>query len=420
MQIRTTTMQRYKTKWGIAAAVFMTLAVTSALTFVVGATHWSQADLVVDEDGKGTVNNCNSDTPTPHMTVSSAVAAASAGDTIKVCPGAYAEDVTLDKEVTLRGAKADDSVKYRTFGSSGESTLTGQVTVQAADVKVEGFSLTNPDKGASVIVKNAGNDAAVKENIIKTVGGSAFVGAATGIYLERGPDNVKVSENMISDVKSQTASVHAVFVGDSVSTDPSLNTRVNGNIVTDLTSATRGAYGILVNNGSSTNVVATGYTEVKITDNKIKNLSGDWTHAIGLEGETPNAEVISNTISDLTDSNPAPNPDAAAVFFESNPFFFTASVNQNSLKVGDDESGIALHPTLAALYPSLKVDGECNWWGEGNGPSAIATGDGAMVGANVDYQPWLKSANIGKGCDSKSHHGHYGDWGKHDDHWHND
>lgn len=423
MHIRTTTMQKDKTKWGIAAAVFATLAVTSTLAFAVHATNWSpQADLVVDDDGKATVGNCNSDTSTPHATVSSAVAAVDAGDTIKVCPGTYNEDVVLDKEVTLKGAKTNDSVKNRTFGSASESTINGLVTIQAADVKVDGFSLTNPNEGAGVIVRNAGNDATVKNNIVKTIGSNTFGSPVSGIYLERGPDGVEVTDNMISDVQSQGGSVHAVFVGDSSSTDPSENTRIDGNVILDLTSATRGAYGVLVNNGASTAAAATGYTEIKINENKIKNLNGNWVHAIGLEGETPNAVVNSNTISDLTDSNPAPSTPAVAVFFEDNPFFFTAAVNENSFKIGDDESGISLATALSAQYPSLEVDGECNWWGEGNGPSAVATGDGAMVGANVDFKPWLKSANVGKGCDDKNHHNgnsHHGGWGKHDDHWHN-
>jgi hypothetical protein len=106
------------------------------------------------------------------------------------------------------------------------------------------------------------------------------------------------------------------------------------------------------------------------------------------------------------------------VFFEGNPFFFTGEVNQNSLNVGPSAKGIAVHPALAAQYPSLSVDGECNWWGAANGPGVVGTGAGSMVSSNVDFTPWLKSSNLNRGCGDRDHHG---DWDEHsNDNWHDD
>lgn len=419
------TVPKTQNKWlrtlaAASVAVFL-IAIVSMVARPAEAWSWwghDKADLVVDDDGQATTKDCNSTTATPHTTVSSAVAAANPGDVIKVCPGAYLEDVLIDKSLELKGAKADKAVWPRTFADANESTVTGQVTIDAADVKLEGFSLTNPDEGLGVVVKTAGNNAVIKKNILNTVGSAAFVGPVVGVYLELGPDGVEVSENKISDIKSQTGSAQGVLIGDSTSGNPSLDIKVTSNIIDDVTSATRGAYGIQANNGASTSATAVGYTELIATGNSISNLSGNWVHAIGLEGEAPNAVVKRNTISSLTDTNPVPIADAVGVFFEANPFFLTANVSRNSLDVGATNFGVALHPTLAAQYPSLSVDAECNWWGSKKGPGAVASGNGSLVSANVDYKPWLKSSNINKNCGGdRDNDRHFGDWDDWDDKW---
>jgi hypothetical protein len=401
------------------SAVLAAAAILASLAFAATAGA-ATTTYVVDDDGQATANNCNSSTATPYTTVSAGVTAAAAGDTVKVCPGAYAENVLLDKALYLKGARAGDSVDSRTFGAGNESTVTGLVTIAAADVRVEGFSLTNPGQGLGVVVKTAANSATVKRNILQTVGSNTFVGPTVGVYLELGPDQVTVSDNMISDVQSQTGSAQGILVGDSTSADPSLEIELSDNTITNIASVTRGSYGIQVNNGASTAPTATGYTEVDIEGNTIRTLSGNWVHAIGLEGETPNVSVKYNTISGLTDTDPTPVADAAAVFFESNPFFFTGAVNNNNLGVTGANYGIAVHPTLTTQYPSLSVDGECNWWGASNGPGAVATGSGSLVTTGVDYKPWLKSANLGKDCDDNHHHGHHhGGWKDYHNDWHN-
>ncbi|HSX29703.1 MAG TPA: hypothetical protein VLE73_04040 [Candidatus Saccharimonadales bacterium] len=416
-------MDRRRFKWGIAAAGFGMAAMVAAFSFMSLRAGAAPVVFVVDDDGMATGNNCNSSTPTPYTTISAAVTAAAAGDTVKVCPGSYTEDVTIDKSLTLKGAKAGTSVNGRTFNAANESTVTGLVTIDAEDVTVDGFSLTNPDQGLGVLVKTTGKDAVIRKNILQTVGNNTFAGPVVGIYLELGPDGVSVRGNKISDIQSQTGSAQGVLVGDSTSADPSLDTSINNNRISDITSVEKGAYGVQVNNGSSSAPTAVGYTEVEVAGNTIKNLSGTWVHAIGLEGETPNADVNHNVISNLTDTDGGTVNDAVGVFFEDNPFFFTSQVNQNNLAVGSDNFGIAVATALSTQYVSLSVDGECNWWGAANGPSTVGTGSGAMVGPNVDFKPWLKSANLDRGCGDHNHHDsdkHHGDWGDDNDDWRED
>ncbi len=329
--------------------------------------------------------------------------------TVKVAKGNYVGDVVVTRNVYLKGAKAGENVKYRTFAGVNEATITGKVTIQAANVTLNGFSLTNPGQGQGVVVKTAGNNADIKNNIMSVVGDVAFPDNATGIYLEYGPDNVSVSDNKVMNIKS-VKSAQGIYIGDSTSNDPSLGVRITGNTVSDITS-TKGAYGIEANNGASS--AAKGYTTLKVRNNTVKNLTGGWVHAIGLEGDTPNAVVTGNTVSGLNSAG----VDKIAVFFEDNVFFFTADVSRNSLDVGAGAGGIVVNPNLTNLYPSLSLDGACNWWGSKSGPSGVGGGTGSVVSAGVDYAPWLKSSNTNGSCgynkwhdDSDNRH-----WYHHDD-----
>ncbi len=374
---------------------------------------------------------CN--VPADYATIQLAVDAAGCS-TIKVAAGDYPESVTIPRSLTLKGAKAGVNVNSRTFDSASESTVDGATagaatfTVSAADVTIDGFSVTNPGEGVGIDVKTAGNNAVIKNNIVDGVGGPTFLNHTVGVYLELGPDNVKVASNKITHIQSATAgapgTAQGILVGDSTSADPSLGVRIDNNTITDVTSAARGAYGIQLNNGSSAAPAATGYTTAKISGNTIKNLNGaGWVHAIGLEGDTPNVVVKNNTISNLISTT----ADRIAVFFEDNVFFFTGAVNQNSLDVSSTAYGIAVHPALTTLYSTLSVDGTCNWWGARSGPGPVGPGTGSLVSLGVDFKPWLRSANSNghgqcgdKDRDYNDHHSGHGNddknrWGDWDD-----
>src|SRR6185437_11296174 len=94
--------------------------------------------------------------------------------TINVGPGLYTENVTIGRSLILNGAEADNPVAGRTFFASGESTVHGLITVQAADVTIDGFSLTNPGQNFAILVKTAGDDALLTNNIIQTVGSNSL------------------------------------------------------------------------------------------------------------------------------------------------------------------------------------------------------------------------------------------------------
>jgi hypothetical protein len=314
-----------------------------------------------------------------HPTIQSAVNDPTC-DPIEVLPGVYNEDVTINRSVTLNGAQDGQPVATRVFAAPNESTVNGLVTVNAPNVTFDGFSLTNsgPNDNNGILIKTAGSGALITNDIISVVGTLTLTSNAQGIYLENGPDNVRVIANRISDIVS-IPSAKGVYVGDTAATNPSANTLISENEITDITS-TRGAYAIQVNNRQ-------GQPGLRIEDNTIRTLNGGWVHAIGLEGDTPNVVVRLNSITNLVAGNVNDN---IAVFFETNPSFPTAQVNLNNFNLTIAHFGIAVHPALWSA-PGGDVDGTCNWWGAPNGPGPVGTGAGARVTIRVDFAPWLNA-----------------------------
>jgi hypothetical protein len=340
--------------------------------------------------GGGTAQAAACTVPGNHATIQAAVNDPSC-DPINVAPGAYPENVTIPRTLTLNGAQMGNAFAGRTFGSPFESTVAGLITVQAAHVTIDGFSLTNPGQNFGILIKTAGDDAVITNNIIDTVGAASLTTNPAAIYLERGPDRVGVVGNRITNVQS-VPTAQGILVGDSTSPDPSLNILIRENSIEDITSGMRGAYGIQVNNGASAAPTATGFTTVAILGNTITRLTGGgWAHAIGLEGDTPGVVVEGNSISNVVDLTPAiDGQDAVAVHFEANPSFPTAEVHLNNFDVTILAYGIRLHPSLIASDGHRgNVDGTCNWWDDASGPGPVGPGLGARVSSNVDFTPWL-------------------------------
>ena len=191
--------------------------------------------------------------------------------TINVAAGAYAENVNIARAVTLNGAQAGNPFAGRIFGSALESTVTGQTTVQAAGVTIDGFSLTNPGQSTGILIKTAGDNAVITNNIIDTIGAVGLNANTQAIYLENGPDGVNVLGNSINNVAGILSSNGGIFIGDSTSPNPSLNIIIQGNSISNISSVTKGAYAIHVNNGASTAPAAIGYTTAQIKNNTINN-----------------------------------------------------------------------------------------------------------------------------------------------------
>jgi hypothetical protein len=342
--------------------------------------------------------------PGTHATIQAALADITC-DTINLGPGAYAEDLIISRTLTLNGAQAGVPVSGRTFGAANESTLTGQITVEAADVTIDGLSLTNPGKPVAafgILVKTAGSGAVIQNNIIKNVSSAACcldAAMAQAIFLENGPDNVSILNNAISDIFSYPNAT-GILVGDESASNPSLNILIEGNTIEDISSWNRGTTGVQVTNGGSPPTDTGSYTEVTIRYNVIDDLyGGAWARGISLTGDTPIAVVEGNCISDVVDATPFfPVDDAVAVFFgPGNSYFGTAEVHQNNFT----NVNYGIQVESLDEFPFDSVDGENNWWGSASGPGPVGPGTGVKVSPGVDYDPWLIAPALGGACGSR-------------------
>jgi hypothetical protein len=103
-----------------------------------------------------------------YATISAAVAAATAGDTIQVCAGIYPETVHVDKTLTFLGAKAGVDGRHHRGNLTHESvvlSLPGDFVIDGgvSGVTIDGFTL-----------QGAGNDAVTADAIEAFQGGSGY------------------------------------------------------------------------------------------------------------------------------------------------------------------------------------------------------------------------------------------------------
>lgn len=321
-------------------------------------------------------------------TIAAALVSASSGDTISVSDGSYAESVTIDKAITLRGAKAGFPGAGR-LAVGGESVIVGQsaggeaaITIVAAGVTVEGLWVTNvASPGASLTgirVKGSASGAVVRENVVAGLDGPTCTDSnqnciAQAIYLEDGPSHVRVVDNRVSAVSSGRAA-KGVYLGYMVDGLLASDITVEGNLVTDVSSGTKGGYGLLVGYKPGVDgLVVRGNTFASIRSGT------GWVHAIGIESTAASLIVEHNRIRDLV----TPSADKVGLLFEKDTSAGTSLIRYNDFSTG----GSSLAISMANDYAVGTVTASYAWWGQASGAAAGQLG---QVGSFVT-SPWIAS-----------------------------
>ncbi len=358
----------------VSMFLFLVLLVLTTGVFSVAA-----ATLTVDGscvDTSPADGQC--DSSSAYSNIQAAIDAAAPNDTIDVLAGTYVENLNVNKSLTLYGPNA---YPLNFDGKRGqglrvpEAVIQGQVTIAAADVTINGFTITNPGQqfGVSGTVGGGATDGIlIQNNIITDVGSVGLTANVKGVSFQGGTDDVVITDNWFDNINANEKSVNAIFFGDSLATDPSEDVVIRNNYFSNIESQTKGGYGILLNLG--VNVIGGGVPGVIIERNIFDTITGGgWNHAIGLETTTLDAQVLDNTFFDLT----AGSADNTAIFFEGNTDGDTVIVQGNRF-LGNGFFGVAIHPDDLPPSPtSYTVDATNNWWNGTDGPSDPGIGNGA-------------------------------------------
>lgn len=163
------------------------LSVAGVLTgLLVSATTGAMAQ-------DGAIITVAADGSADHETISAAIEAASAGDTIRIAPGTYVEHLEIDKDLTIsgQGDRADviieppDDQERRLVGDQMAYDL---IWAEGVDVTLEGFTLGERFGYAIVITDGTATirDVLVPDTILTLAGSTATIEDSDLMLLEFG------------------------------------------------------------------------------------------------------------------------------------------------------------------------------------------------------------------------------------------
>ena len=367
------------------------LAAFAVMLSLAQASSAAAATLVVDDDGAGASGDCDAGA-VAYTTINAAIAAATAGDTIEVCPGTYAENVVINKSLTLLGAKAgvpagpgasmpgrgtDESIIAPPSATAGiQYTPSPHVPSSVVD----GFTIdagnatginANPNASATYVWKN---------NIVMG-NANACNGVHSAFKSNRLPGG-EISGNHMEgfgwgiNVQSGSGALPGTI------TDNYFTGQTCGSIIL----GTGNAPGFIINNNaveSSAGSMVLGSLDLHVTNNTIDGGGS----AIFLHSTATGATITGN---DLTSTS---NGVRQSLAFGPYTYGTPNEVHYNNI-VGSTFYG-ANNEVPAGNQDILAT---CNWWGSADGPSGVGSGSGTAVTAGVQYEPWLVAPAPGGAC----------------------
>lgn len=369
----------------VRSTVLFALAMTFVLGLTIFGTGASAAAATL------TVGNVTSLPCTgTYSTISAAVAAASSGDTIQVCPGTYLESIGVDKGLIINGANA--GVSPNTGTRTAESVINGgggpAIRIGTTDpVTIDGFTFTG-GTGPMIDSYTSGHNPTIIHNIFRDqVDGFFFFEPALFTF----------EDNYLHDL-TDCGGCEGIFIAGNWNGTTGTVASIKANVWTTLT-------------GPATNLSDISGT---ISGNHFSYVSY---YCVFLANGT-NVDVKDNTF-DYTI-----NPDITVRTWGAGIRFFTPSAGFGARITGNTFSGnyvgigvrmgsptaditgmdVYAHQNnfVGNIAAGLRHDGlgtfnaTCNWWNSASGPTNAGnpggTGDVVDGTGPVTFTPWLTSS----------------------------
>jgi nitrous oxidase accessory protein NosD len=336
-----------------------------------------------------------------YSTIQAAVNAASAGSVITVDAGTYNEEVTVNKSLTIEGAKAgiDARSTARATGAEtivdGTSNSSGRTTsfyITASNVTIDGFTIqgeTNESvsMGAGIVMAPSIAGTHILNNIIQN--------NVTGVYLS----NDSSTDPAVFEHNVFTANNNpGENGGRGIYTDGSLTGGTLTNVIIDANTFTNNHGGT----GTTTAEAAIAFeaqtpgsqTNISVTNNTFTSngkailcmcVTGLLFKGNSVTGQTDSAGTIrfeggDNNIT--IENNNVYSNGGAAVAVDAKGVPYTDSgfvVESNNFVNNSTDWGDKLSVILQAQYYVGQFDATNNWWGSSTGPSGQGTGTGDAV-----------------------------------------
>jgi nitrous oxidase accessory protein NosD len=347
---------------------------------------------------------CGATPSLPCKTIGKGVATASAGDTVSVAAGTYAEDVEVDKPLTLQGAQAGVDARTRTSAPAGETIVDGTSNafhVTAGAVTIDGFLVQNTAGGPGIALAPTGAGYAIVDNIVKN--------NAYGIDLNTdaapSASPTLVQHNVLSG-NNQTG---GSFTGYGIFGNQGLrNVRIDANRFTGGHASASIALGVHAPNQSLTisgndysndnQVLIQNTQHLRVLDNRIVGSFGD---GIAIGGNDSDVTVRGNEVREAGSSgitllgalgrndlltiqgNALVHNGGYGLRAENGAFDATGTTVEFNRIAGNSKGGVRNDDQAQTLPMSF------NWWGCNAGPGAPGCDAIADPVSSVDQTRWL-------------------------------
>jgi len=346
---------------------------------------------------------CN--VPADYSTIQDAVNV-SACSTINVAAGTYSENVSINRTLTLNGARAGLDARTR---SGSESIINGgfaaNITITADNVTVDGFTLNGPSSSgtAAIVMQNANTGETIQNNIVNNPGRAASITTSNTVFRKNVVNNSATSSD---GFQANTTPVHDLAIADNnfSGADPNFyNADItviegNSNVVVSGNSS----------RGDGTLVALFKTNGAQISRNKV--VGGGGSSAIYIGGGDSNVTVSRNEVSSAGSAVKVANdfgigPNSSVTIWKNNLHNNTTGVKIGATAVAVANTVVANRNSLTQNtdfgvnnLSSFNADATCNWWGTARGPGPVGPGTGDKVSTGVTFSPWLRTSNLNGHC----------------------